>query len=235
MSKIPEHSRQFLVKQGSQSALATFNLNINGSNTPERDEIVKRELRLVCCLALLALAGGTATLRAQPTLRYLPPYYADDIHIAALAEGVRTGLEALDFTPDVLLASYHGMPQRTYDLGDPYYDQCRRTTELLAEKLARPVDMAFQSRFGKAKWLEPATDTQLEQWGRDGKSITIFAPGFSADCIETLEELALRGREAFQAAGGVNFAYIPCLNDTDTGMAMLESLVRRELAGWIEP
>lgn len=175
-----------------------------------------------------------ATLRAQPTLRHLPPYYAADTHISALAASVRAGLATLDFTPDVLLASYHGMPQRTLDLGDPYFHHCLKTTELLAKALGRPVETAFQSRFGKAKWLGPATDTQLEQWGRDGKSVAIIAPGFSADCIETLEELAIRGKESFTEAGGREFAYIPCLNDDNVAMVMLEDLIRRELSGWLD-
>lgn len=174
-----------------------------------------------------------AAQRSQPTLRFLPPYYADPLHIETLASSLRTGLAQLDFAPDILLASYHGMPQRTTDLGDPYFHQCHTTTQLLSVALGRPVETAFQSRFGKAKWVGPATDAQLEKWGSEGKSVAIFAPGFSADCIETLEELAIRGKESFEAAGGKKFAYIPCLNDEPSGVAMLEALLRRELAGWI--
>jgi ferrochelatase len=103
---------------------------------------------------------------------------------------------------------------------------------LLSEAIGRPVEVAFQSRFGRAKWLEPATDVTLERLGREGRSVAIFAPGFAADCLETLEEIAIRGREQFVAAGGRNFAYLPCLNDSAPGMAMLQTLVRRELAGW---
>jgi ferrochelatase len=174
-----------------------------------------------------------AGLRWQPALRFLPPYPDDPAYIAALRTSVETGFAALDFAPDVLLASFHGMPQRTLDLGDPYHCQCRKTARLLSEALGRPVEVAFQSRFGRAKWLEPATDATLERLGREGKSVAIFAPGFAADCLETLEELALRGREQFSAAGGTHFAYLPCLNDGAPGLAMLEALVRRELAGWI--
>ena len=180
-----------------------------------------------------AVSAHLKTLRWQPTLRFLPPYHDDAAYLGALKTSVEAGLAALDFTPDVLLASFHGMPQRTLELGDPYHCQCQKTTRLLAEALGRPVEIAFQSRFGRAKWLEPATDKRLEQFGRDGRSIAIFAPGFSADCLETLEELAIRGKQQFESAGGRQFAYLPCLNTESPGMAMLETLIRRELAGWL--
>jgi ferrochelatase len=173
-----------------------------------------------------------ATLRWQPTLRFLPPYPDAAAYIEALQTSLEQGLEALDFVPDTIIASFHGMPERTLRLGDPYHCQCRKTARLLSEAIGRPVEVAFQSRFGRAKWLEPATDVTLERLGREGRSVAIFAPGFAADCLETLEEIAIRGREQFVAAGGQNFAYLPCLNDSAPGMAMLETLVRRELAGW---
>ncbi|MBN8843802.1 MAG: ferrochelatase [Sphingomonadales bacterium] len=174
-----------------------------------------------------------ATLRWQPTLRTLPPYHDDAAYIAALKASVEAGLATLDFAPDTLIASFHGMPERTLHLGDPYHCQCRKTARLLSDALGRPVEVAFQSRFGRAKWLEPATDARLVTLGKDGKSVAIFAPGFAADCLETLEELALRGKEQFMGAGGSRFAYLPCLNDGAAGMAMIEALVRRELAGWL--
>jgi ferrochelatase len=180
-----------------------------------------------------AAAAHLAKLRWQPALRFLPPYHDDALYIDALASSVQAGLATLDFAPDVLLASFHGMPGRTLHLGDPYHCQCRKTARLLSEALGRPVDVAFQSRFGRAKWLEPATDARLAEIGREGRSIAIFAPGFSADCLETLEELAIRGREQFEAAGGTRFAYIPCLNADIAGMAMLKALIGRELAGWL--
>lgn len=180
-----------------------------------------------------AVGSHLKTLRWQPALRYLPPYHDDPAYIAALKASVETGLAALDFTPDALLASFHGMPERTLHLGDPYHCQCRKTARLLSEAMGRPIEVAFQSRFGRAKWLEPATDTQLEALGKAGKSVAIFAPGFSADCLETLEELAIRGKEQFEAAGGARFAYLPCLNADASGMAMLDALIRRELAGWL--
>lgn len=179
-----------------------------------------------------AVNAHLATLRWQPSLRFLPPYADDDPYVDALKSSVETGLASLDFVPDVLLASFHGMPERTLHLGDPYHCQCLKTARLLSEALGRPVEVAFQSRFGRAKWLEPATDTVLERLGGEGKKVAIFAPGFAADCLETLEELAIRGKEQFEAAGGTNFAYIPCLNDSTPGLAMVEALIRRELAGW---
>jgi ferrochelatase len=182
--------------------------------------------------AVDAVAAHLATLREQPALRFLPPYPADPAYTGALAASVGTGLAALDFVPDTLVASFHGMPERTRTLGDPYHDQCVLTARLLAEALGRPVEVAFQSRFGRAKWLEPATDATLARLGGEGRSVAILAPGFAADCLETLEELAIRGKTGFEAAGGRHFAYIPCLNDSAAGMAMLETLVRRELAGW---
>lgn len=179
-----------------------------------------------------AVNAHLATLRWQPTLRFLPPYTDDTHYIDALKAGLEAGLAALDFVPDVLLASFHGMPERTLHLGDPYHCQCRKTARLLAEALGRPVEVAFQSRFGRAKWLEPATDAVLARLGGESKKVAIFAPGFAADCLETLEELAIRGKEQYEAAGGTHFAYLPCLNDGAPGLAMLEALVRRELSGW---
>ncbi len=175
-------------------------------------------------------------MRAQPAVRTLPPYYDDPAYIAALAASLREGLAALDFQPEALIASFHGMPVRTYELGDPYYDQCKATTRLLSEALGRELTIAFQSRFGRAKWLEPATDTMLEALpGQGVTKVAIFAPGFSADCLETLEELAIRGRESFVEAGGRHFAYLPCLNDSGPGMTMLRTLIARELEGWTSP
>ena len=183
--------------------------------------------------AVDAVFGELARMRAQPAIRTLPPYYNDPLHIGALRASIEGQLAALDFEPERLLLSFHGMPERTQQLGDPYHDQCQETARLLGAQLGLPVDVAFQSRFGQAKWLEPATDSTLASYPRQGvKRIAIAAPGFSADCLETLEELGIRGREAFIAAGGTHFARLDCLNDSDEGMAMLDALIRRELAGW---
>ncbi|MBO9519164.1 MAG: ferrochelatase [Porphyrobacter sp.] len=184
-------------------------------------------------------AAGDAlrAMRAQPTLRTLPPYYDDPAYIGALATDLRSRIDALPFEPEVLLLSFHGMPERTRVLGDPYHSHCLETARLLEAALARPnlrVVTTFQSRFGRAKWLEPATDAVLADEAKKGtKRLAVAAPGFSADCLETLEELAIRGREQFLTAGGESFAALPCLNAEKAGMDMLETLVRRELAGWL--
>lgn len=181
-----------------------------------------------------AVGAHMATLRWQPALRTLPPYHDDPLYIGALKASVESQLAALDFEPETLLASFHGMPERTLMLGDPYHCQCVKTARLLSEALGRRVEVSFQSRFGSAKWLDPATDTTLEKLAEDGvKRLVVVAPGFSADCLETLEEVAMEGRDTFLEHGGTHFAYLPCLNDSAPGMAMLDALVRRELAGWL--
>ena len=191
------------------------------------------------CAATTATANdkafaSLATMRWQPAIRTLPPYHDDPLYIDALAVSIRQRLAALDWEPDALVASFHGMPRRTLALGDPYHCHCQKTARLLSDALGRELIVAFQSRFGPAKWLGPATDETLERLAREGAAkVAIVAPGFSADCLETLEELAIRGRESFEAAGGTHFAYLPCLNAEPPGMAMLETLVRRELGGWV--
>lgn len=173
-------------------------------------------------------------MRWQPALRTLPPYYDNPDHIAALAQSVRDGLASLDFTPDLIVTSFHGMPQSTLAAGDPYHCQCRKTGRLLQEALAMPVRVTFQSRFGRAEWLKPYTDDTLLALPKEGiKKIAVVCPGFAADCLETLEEVAMEGRDEYLEAGGTDFAYLPCLNASDTGMAMLETIIGRELAGWL--
>jgi ferrochelatase len=191
------------------------------------------------CAATTATANDKAfavlsSQRLQPAIRTLPPYYSDPAYIAALKGSIEQSLASLDFAPDLILASFHGMPQRTRDLGDPYYDQCLETARLLGEALGRDVRVAFQSRFGRAKWLEPATDRMLAALPGEGiRKMAVVAPGFSVDCLETLEELAIRGRQTFGDAGGTDFAYIPCLNDSEEGMTLLRIVLARELAGWV--
>ena len=180
--------------------------------------------------AFAALAG----MRWQPAIRTLPPYHDDPAYIDALKTQVEMQIAALDFVPDAVVASFHGMPKRTLELGDPYHCHCQKTARLLGAAMGRELVVAFQSRFGPAKWLGPATDETLEALPASGvKKVAVIAPGFSADCLETLEELAIRGRESFLGAGGSDFAYLPCLNDGAPGMAMLRTLIRRELSGWI--
>jgi ferrochelatase len=191
------------------------------------------------CAATTATANDAAFrhlqgLRWQPAVRTLPPYHDDPAYIDALKAVTEASLAKLDFEPQAVIASFHGMPQRTLELGDPYHCHCRKTARLLSEALGRDLSVTFQSRFGRAKWLEPATDTTLAELARMGTTrVAILAPGFSADCLETLEELSIRGRETFMEAGGTHFAYLPCLNDSGPGLAMLRSLIGRELEGWL--
>ena len=169
----------------------------------------------------------------------LPPYHDDPSYIAALHQDLSRQIAALDFAPELLMLSYHGMPERTLHMGDPYHCHCRKTSRLLGDAFAAThpelrLMTTFQSRFGRAKWLEPATDEMLMAEARAGtRRVAIAAPGFSADCLETLEELAIRGREEFTGAGGTEFAALGCLNAGTDGMALLDAMVRRELSGWI--
>jgi ferrochelatase len=181
-----------------------------------------------------ALFAALAPMRVQPALRTLPPYFDNPVYIDALKANFERQLAQFDFEPEKLLLSFHGMPERTRALGDPYYDQCLETARLMRQALNREIDVAFQSRFGRAKWLEPATDATLAGYARDGiESVAVAAPGFSADCLETLEELGIRGRETFLSGGGKKFALLECLNDSPEGIDMLEQLIERELEGWL--
>jgi ferrochelatase len=173
-------------------------------------------------------------MRWHPAIRTLPAYHDDARYIGALKSSIEASLAKLDFVPDALVISFHGMPERTLHLGDPYHCHCQKTARLLSEAMGRELVVSFQSRFGRAKWLEPATDDTLMKLAREGtKKVAIFAPGFSVDCLETLEELAMQGHEQFEEAGGTHYAYLPCLNDSDIGMDMLEQIIGQELAGWI--
>jgi ferrochelatase len=183
-----------------------------------------------------ALLAAFARIDRDVPMRILPTYFADDAYIGALAQHIERQLAALDFEPQRLLLSFHGLPQRTVDRGDPYFKHCMETARLLSDRLTIATDVAFQSRFGPAKWLEPATDVTLAAYPAKGvKRLAIAAPGFSADCIETLEELGIRGRETFMGAGGEQFARLDCLNDSPEGMDMLQALISRELEGWTAP
>ena len=175
-------------------------------------------------------------LRAQPALRTVPPYPQDPVYIAALADSIRTHLAGVDFEPEAIIASFHGIPQAYVDKGDPYLQQCIETTEALRVALGplgKKLKMTFQSRFGRAEWIKPYTDKTVEQLARDGvKRIAIVTPGFAADCLETLEEIAEENKEIFLEHGGERFSYIPCLNDSDRGIRVLVHLIERELKGW---
>ena len=166
----------------------------------------------------------------------MPAYHDDPAYIDALAETMTADLAALAFEPELVIASFHGLPRDTLDKGDPYHCHCQKTVRLLRERLAWPAErlrITFQSRFGRAEWLQPYTDVTLAEIARAGvKRVAVVTPGFSADCLETLEEIAIRGAETFHENGGEHFAALPCLNDRPAGMRLIETLVRRELKGW---
>ena len=205
------------------------------------DRILIAPLYPQYCAATTATANDEAfahlrRMRWQPAIRTLPPYHDETDYISALKSVIQLELARLDFEPEAIVASFHGMPQRTLELGDPYHCHCRKTARLLSEALGVDLITAFQSRFGRARWLEPATDKVLTDLPARGmKKVAVVAPGFAADCLETLEELAIRGRDTFLAAGGTHFAYLPCLNDSEAGLAMLQALIRRQLEGWLQP
>jgi protoporphyrin/coproporphyrin ferrochelatase len=176
-------------------------------------------------------------MRWQPAVRTVPPYHDDPAYIAALGASLESHLASLDWRPEKIIASYHGIPQSYFQKGDPYHCQCLKTTRLLREYLGWDEDYlisTFQSRFGPEEWLQPYTDKMIEQLGRSGtKNIAVFNPGFVADCLETLEEIAVEAKNSFVEQGGENFTHVPCLNDSDIGMNVIETIVRRELGGWI--
>jgi ferrochelatase len=176
-------------------------------------------------------------LRWQPALRVAAPYYNDPVYIEALASSLNAELAQLSFKPDVIVASFHGVPQAFIDAGDPYYAQCAETVRLLRSELKLDeagLIMTFQSRFGRAKWLGPATDQSVRQLAKRGvKNIAVIMPGFAADCLETLEEIAVENARIFRKHGGENFATIPCLNDSAPGMLVIWQMTLRELKGWV--
>jgi len=176
-------------------------------------------------------------MRFQPALRVAAPYYAEPVYIDALAASLNSALAKLPFKPEVIIASYHGIPEDYVAKGDPYAGHCAETTRLLRQKLKLDDDqliMTFQSRFGKAEWIKPYTDATVRSLAERGvKSIAVITPGFAADCLETLEEIAMENAEIFKHAGGEHFASIPCLNDSAGGMAVIRDIVTRELKGWV--
>jgi protoporphyrin/coproporphyrin ferrochelatase len=178
-----------------------------------------------------------SSLRAQPTLRVSPPYYDDPDYIEALALSINAHLASLPFKPELIVASFHGMPKDYVDRGDPYFSQCVATTDALRARLgldSSKLLLTFQSRFGSDEWLQPYTDKTIEKLAKDGvRRVAVVMPGFAADCLETLEEIAQENAEIFRHNGGTEFSAIPCLNDSDAGMDVIRQLVLRELQGWI--
>src|SRR3954451_5542640 len=233
--RLPELSVHYAMRYGHPGIAAAIERMVDEGCT----RILAAPLYPQYCAATTATAndavfGVLARMRWQPAIRSLPPYFDDPFYIEALATNLSRQLGNLDFEPERLLLSFHGMPLRTLELGDPYHCHCQKTARLLGEALGREVDIAFQSKFGRAKWLEPATDATLAAYpGKGVKRVAVAAPGFSADCIETLEELGIRGRETFTQAGGERLALLECLNDSPEGMDLLDLLIRRELEGWL--
>lgn len=177
------------------------------------------------------------TMRWQPSIRVVPPYFDQPAHIEALASSLSRHMKSLSWTPDLILASFHGLPREYLDKGDPYHCQCVKTARLLRERMGIAKDkleVVFQSRFGSAEWLQPYAQQTVEGLPKRGvKNVVMMMPGFSADCVETLEEVAIGLQETFKEAGGENFFALPCLNDSPESIAMIEKLVRGELSGWI--
>ncbi len=185
-----------------------------------------------------AVSDALRRMRHQPAIRIGAPYYDHPAYIAALKESIESHLATLDWMPDVILASYHGIPRKMAERGDPYPLHCEATTRLLAEALGadeRTLRMSYQSRLGRAEWLRPYTDETIAGLAESGvKNLAVVTPAFAADCLETLEEIAIGGAEIFRAHGGRNFTLIPSLNASRPGIDLLEALARCELAGWVE-
>ncbi len=176
-------------------------------------------------------------MRWQPAIRTVPPYFDDPAHIEALAISLDRHLKGLSWTPDLILASFHGLPQDYFMDGDPYHCHCMKTARLLAARMGLPRDrlqVVFQSRFGKAEWLQPYAQQTVEGLpGKGVKNLVMIMPGFASDCVETLEEVAIGLGETFNENGGENFSAVPCLNDSPESVDMMETIVRRELLGWL--
>lgn len=237
--------------EGHDDVVVDFGMRYGNPSTPEAIDRLKAQgcdkILLVPLYPQYA-ASTTATandkafdhlkqMRWQPAVRTAPAYFEDPAYIDAIATSITEGLENLDFKPDLVITSYHGVPKSYLMKGDPYHCQCFKTTRLVREKLGWAEDkmmVTFQSRFGPEEWLQPYTDKTLEELPSLGvKKVAILTPGFSVDCLETLEEIAMEGEEEFMEAGGEKYAYIPCLNATEPGIDVIESVVRRELQGWV--
>ncbi|WP_185983414.1 ferrochelatase [Aureimonas mangrovi] len=221
----------------------------NPSIAEKVDALIAKGCERILCFPLYPQysAATTATVndkffehlmkkRWMPAARTVPAYHDEPVYIDALARSIEAHLATLNFEPERVIASYHGIPQSYFKKGDPYHCHCQKTSRLLKERLGWAdgrLMTTFQSRFGPEEWLQPYTDKTLEALAKDGvKSVAVFNPGFVADCLETLEEIAMQGRDSFLENGGADFSYIPCLNDSPEGMDVIEHMVRRELSGW---
>ena len=170
-------------------------------------------------------------MRWQPSLKVIPHYESDPLYIDALVNSINKKIESIDWKPDLIIASYHGIPKKYFDKGDPYHCYCHKTTRLITEKFNTiEIKTTFQSRFGPEAWLQPYTDKTLEQLPKEGiKNILTICPGFSSDCVETLEEILIQGKESFLESGGENFDMIPCLNDNEDHIKLLTNLIQRNI------
>ena len=171
------------------------------------------------------------TMRWQPSLKIIPHYESEPLYIDALVNSINKKINELSWKPDLIIASYHGIPKKYFDKGDPYHCYCHKTTRLITEKFKTiEIKTTFQSRFGPQAWLQPYTDKTLESLPNEGKkNILTICPGFSSDCVETLEEILIQGKESFLSAGGDNFDMIPCLNDNDDHIILLKSLIEKNI------
>lgn len=171
-------------------------------------------------------------MRWQPSLQIIPHYESEPLYIDALVNSINNHLKKIDWIPDVILSSFHGIPKKYFDKGDPYQCYCHKTNRLMKEKFGNstPIEISFQSRFGPAEWLRPYTDKTLERLAKEGTSnVLMICPGFSSDCVETLEEIEMEGQETFKENGGKNFSVVPCLNDNDDHINLLEYLIKKHL------
>ena len=170
-------------------------------------------------------------MRWQPSLKIIPHYESEPLYIDALVNSINNKLEKINWVPDLILASYHGIPKKYFDKGDPYHCYCHKTTRLISEKFnSIEIKTTFQSRFGPEQWLQPYTDKTLENLPKEGKkNVLAICPGFSSDCVETLEEILIQGKESFMEAGGENFDMIPCLNDSDDHIKLINNLIQNNI------
>ena len=237
-------------RMGSDRLIVDFAMRYGNPSMQSRiDAMIDQGVQRIVVLALYPQYSATTVAsvydkafdvlkgkRWQPALRTVPPFHDDPAYIDALVGSLKRGLDALDFTPERLLLSFHGIPKAYFDKGDPYHCHCQKTARLVRERAGWSEDfcqLTFQSRFGPTKWLEPYTDKTLEALPGEGvKKVAVAAPAFISDCLETLEEMAIAGRETFMEAGGTHFASLPCLNDSEEAIGLLEHIARRELAGW---
>ncbi len=236
---------------GGDNLIVDFAMNYGNPSIASKIERLKDEgCDRICVVPLYPQYSATTTasvcdrtfevlkkMRWQPALRTAASFHDQPVYIDALAKSIETHLASLDFRPDKVLMSYHGIPKAYFDKGDPYHCHCHKTTRLVAERLGWDKGFAmttFQSRFGPTEWLQPYTDKTLEALPEEGvKNLVVVSPAFISDCLETLEEIAMEGRDSFMEAGGENYSVVPCLNDSDAAIDVIEDVVKRETAGWI--